>query len=72
MTRFEKYREDNHSSLASRSQPKNITRKRWNSGKMRFSASTISAINQRLDEELERFMCRWLEKEYPYVILDAR
>jgi putative transposase len=37
-----------------------------------FSASTISAINQRLDEELERFMCRQLEEEYCYVILDAR
>src|SRR4029077_19327883 len=37
-----------------------------------FSASTISAINQRLDEELERFMCRRLEEEYPDVILDAR
>src|SRR6516164_3271690 len=37
-----------------------------------FSASTISAINRRLDEELERFMCRRLEEEYPYVILDAR
>lgn len=37
-----------------------------------FSASTISAINHRLDEELERFMCRRLEEEYPYVILDAR
>jgi putative transposase len=37
-----------------------------------FSASTISAINHRLDEELERFMCRQLEEEYSYVILDAR
>jgi putative transposase len=37
-----------------------------------FSASTISAINQGLDEGLERFMCRRLEEEYPYVILDAR
>src|SRR3984893_15137961 len=37
-----------------------------------FSASSISAINQRLDEELECFMCRRLEEEYPYVILDAR
>ena len=26
-----------------------------------FSASTISAINHRLDEELERFKCRRLE-----------
>lgn len=37
-----------------------------------FSASSISAINQRLDEELESFMCRRLEEEYPYMILDAR
>jgi putative transposase len=37
-----------------------------------FSASSISAINQRLDEELERFMRRRLEEDYPYVILDAR
>src|ERR1700759_3501320 len=37
-----------------------------------FSASPISAINQRLDEELEPFMCRQLEEEYSYVILDAR
>src|ERR1700676_482467 len=37
-----------------------------------FSASSISAINQRLDEELECSMCRRLEEEYPYVILDAR
>jgi putative transposase len=37
-----------------------------------FSASSISAINQRLDEELERFMTRSLEEEYPYLILDAR
>jgi transposase-like protein len=35
-------------------------------------ARYISAINHRLDEELERFMCRRLEEEYPYVILDAR
>lgn len=37
-----------------------------------FSASSISAINKRLDEELERFMRRRLEEDYPYVILDAR
>ena len=37
-----------------------------------FSASSISAINQRLDEELERFMRRRLEEDYPYLILDAR
>jgi len=37
-----------------------------------FSASTISALNQKLDEELERFARQALEEEYPYVILDAR
>jgi putative transposase len=37
-----------------------------------FSASSISAINKRLDEELEGFMRRRLEEDYPYVILDAR
>ena len=37
-----------------------------------FSASSISAINQGLDQELERFMRRRLEQEYPYVIVDAR
>ena len=37
-----------------------------------FSASSISSINQRLDEELERFMRRRLEEDYPYLILDAR
>jgi len=36
-----------------------------------FSASSISAINQGLDQELERFMRRRLEQEYPYVIVDA-
>jgi putative transposase len=30
-----------------------------------FSASSISAINKRLDEELERFMGRRLEEPYP-------
>jgi transposase-like protein len=37
-----------------------------------FSASAISAINKRLDQELERFMNRPLEEEFPYLILDAR
>jgi putative transposase len=37
-----------------------------------FSASTISGINGKLDEELERFACRRLEEEYPYLVLDAR
>ncbi len=37
-----------------------------------FSASTVSELNKKLDVELERFACRRLEEEYPYVILDAR
>lgn len=37
-----------------------------------FSASTISRINQSLDEELEKFAGRQLEEEYPYLVLDAR
>jgi putative transposase len=37
-----------------------------------FSASTISRLNQSLDEELEKFATRKLEEDYPYVILDAR
>ena len=37
-----------------------------------FSASSISTINKRLDEELERFMRRRLEEDYPYLIVDAR
>jgi len=37
-----------------------------------FSASTVSALNVRLDEELARFAQRQLEMEYPYLILDAR
>jgi putative transposase len=37
-----------------------------------FSASTISRMNQHLDEELEKFAARQLEEAYPYVILDAR
>ena len=37
-----------------------------------FSASAISTINKRLDEELHRFMDRSLEEEFPYLILDAR
>lgn len=36
------------------------------------SASTISRLNQSLDEELERFAQRRLEEPYPYLILDAR
>lgn len=37
-----------------------------------FSASTISRINQQMDEELEKFAQRRLEEEYAYLILDAR
>jgi transposase-like protein len=37
-----------------------------------FSASSISRINQSLDEELGKFACRQLEEDYPYLILDAR
>jgi transposase-like protein len=37
-----------------------------------FSASTVSRLNQRLDEELERFAKRQLPEAYPYLILDAR
>lgn len=37
-----------------------------------FSASTISRVTGKLDEELERFSRRPLEEEYPYVVLDAR
>jgi putative transposase len=36
------------------------------------SASTISRLNQGLDEELEKFARRRLEESYPYLILDAR
>jgi len=37
-----------------------------------FSASTISELNGRLDQELERFARQPLEAEYPYLIVDAR
>jgi putative transposase len=37
-----------------------------------FSASTVSQINQGLDQQLEQFAQRPLEEEYPYLILDAR
>ena len=38
----------------------------------RFSASSISAINKRLDASLAQFAGRRLEEAYPYLILDAR
>lgn len=37
-----------------------------------FSASSISDITSKLDEQLEAFAKRVLEEAYPYVILDAR
>ena len=37
-----------------------------------FSASTVSAINRKLDRELAVFSERPLEQPYPYLILDAR
>lgn len=37
-----------------------------------FSASAISAINKRMDAELEAFARRPLKEAYPYLILDAR
>jgi transposase-like protein len=37
-----------------------------------FSASSISAITQKLDEQLEQFSRRPLEDEFPYVVVDAR
>ncbi len=37
-----------------------------------FSASSISAINQRLDEALAQFAGRALAEAFPYLILDAR
>lgn len=38
----------------------------------RFSASSISAINKRLDASLAQFAGRRLEEADPYLILDAR
>src|SRR5512143_3284436 len=37
-----------------------------------FSASSIGAINKRLDESLARFAARRLGEAFPYLILDAR
>lgn len=37
-----------------------------------FSASTVSEMVSKLDEELDAFARRPLEEEYPYLILDAR
>jgi transposase-like protein len=38
----------------------------------RVSASTVSRLNQTLDEELARFASRPLEEAYPHLTLDAR
>src|ERR1700732_3158174 len=37
-----------------------------------FSASSISAINQRLDQSLAQFAARPLSEAFPYLIVDAR
>lgn len=37
-----------------------------------FSASTVSRLNQQLDERLQEFASRRLEEEYPYLLVDAR
>jgi transposase-like protein len=37
-----------------------------------FSASSISAINRRLDDSLAQFTGRPLAEPFPYLILDAR
>lgn len=37
-----------------------------------FSASDVSRIQARLDEELEKFAQRRLEEEYPCLVPDAR
>jgi putative transposase len=37
-----------------------------------FSASSISAINKKLDESLAQFAARRLGEAFPYLILDAR
>ena len=37
-----------------------------------FSASSISAITARLDEQLEQFSQRPLQEAFPYVVIDAR
>jgi putative transposase len=37
-----------------------------------FSASSISAITAKLDEQLAQFSRRPLESEFPYVVVDAR
>ena len=38
----------------------------------RFSASTVSRLNRKLDGQLARFSGRRLHQDYPYLIVDAR
>ena len=38
----------------------------------RFSASTLSRLNHKLDGELARCSGRGLQQDYPYLIVDAR
>src|SRR3546814_4996711 len=42
------------------------------SSDLAFSASTISAINKKLDGSLAAFAQRRLDEPFPYLILDAR
>jgi putative transposase len=37
-----------------------------------FSASTVSELNAKMDEQLAKFANRKLEQDYPYLIVDAR
>ena len=37
-----------------------------------FSSATVSRVNETLDGELAKFAERWLDEDYPYLILDAR
>ena len=37
-----------------------------------FSASSISEITKKLDDQLEAFATRRLEEDYPYLVVDAR
>jgi putative transposase len=37
-----------------------------------LSASTVSRLNQKLDDELTKFAERRLDEDYPYLLLDAR
>ena len=37
-----------------------------------ISASTVTTLNERLDEKLSAFSVRRLEENYPYLFVDAR